>query len=113
VHDTATSVLRPATWAGPFHLGVAIQSRAPSNTAAVGTDRPAIRSHHARPERRQGEIAGEVVDVENHAMATLVALDVERPHTVVAHVLQRHRLDGVVETASGHNAKAPHVAGLS
>jgi hypothetical protein len=39
-----------------------------------------------RPKRRHREIAGKVVDVDDHSMATLAALDIERLHTVLARV---------------------------
>jgi hypothetical protein len=61
----------------------------------IGADRPAPGAHHARPERRHGEITREVVDVDDHPMATLAALDVERSHAVGAHVGQVHRLDRI------------------
>jgi hypothetical protein len=43
-----------------------------------------------------GEIAGQMVDVADHTMTTLVALDIERPHAGLPHVLQRHRLERFV-----------------
>ena len=44
----------------------------------------------------------QVVDVQNHLMPTLIALDVERAHAVGPHVLQRHRLDRIIEAGTGH-----------
>jgi hypothetical protein len=51
----------------------------------VGADRPAFRAHHARPERRHREIAGQMIDVDDHPVPALTALD-ERAHAVGAHV---------------------------
>jgi hypothetical protein len=42
------------------------------------------------------------VGTHDRAVATLAALDVERPHAVGAHVRQVHRLDGFVEATGGH-----------
>jgi hypothetical protein len=34
-----------------------------------------------------------MIDIHDHLVPALVALDRERPHRVLAHILQRHRLD--------------------
>jgi hypothetical protein len=72
--------------------------RSPPTSCQFG---PALRAHHARTERRHGQITRQVVDVDDHPMPALAALDVERPHAVRAHVRQVHGLDGFVGT--GHN----------
>ncbi len=45
--------------------------------------------------------------------AALMTLDRERPHAVLAHVLQRHRLDRIIEARAGHAKKSPAHAGQS
>ena len=45
-----------------------------------------------------GEIAGQMVDVNDHPMPAFVALDVERPHALMPYVFQRHRLDRFVRS---------------
>jgi hypothetical protein len=61
---------------------------------------PALGAHQTRAERGHREIAREVVDLQDHLMPALQAHHVERPNTVLTHVLQRHRLDRVVEMPS-------------
>jgi hypothetical protein len=68
----------------------------------VGANRPALGANHLRPERRDREIAGQMVDVDDHAMAALMALHVERSHAVGAHVGEVHGLDGAIGSFNGH-----------
>jgi hypothetical protein len=70
----------------------------------VRTDRSAFRADHARTERGYGEIAREMIDIHDHLVAALVALDRERPHAVLAHVGEVHWLDRSGEAGGGHLA---------
>jgi hypothetical protein len=47
-----------------------------------------------------------VIGVDDHLVPALMALDRERPHAVLAHVGEVHRLDRIVEAGAGHWSKA-------
>jgi len=53
------------------------------------------------------------VDIHDHLVPALVALDRERPHAILAHVLQRHWLDWIVEARTHRPSRARCIAGLS
>jgi hypothetical protein len=61
------------------------------------------------PSGRRGSAGCEMVDVQDHLMAAPRALDRERPHAVLAHIRQIHRLDRVGEAGFGHRCRL-HVA---
>jgi hypothetical protein len=42
-----------------------------------------------------------MVDVHHDLVAALMTLDCERPHAIGAHILQRHRLDRIIEAGAG------------
>src|SRR6516162_7247330 len=44
-----------------------------------------------------------MVDVHDHCVPALIALDPRGPHAVLTHVLEVHRLDRVIETRTGHS----------
>jgi hypothetical protein len=46
--------------------------------------------------RAHGEIARQMVDVQDHLMAAMRTLDRERPHAVLAHIREVHPLDRAV-----------------
>ena len=50
-----------------------------------------------RGPRGHGEIACEMVDIQVHLVLSLLALDRERPHAILARVGEHHRLDRIVE----------------
>jgi hypothetical protein len=60
----------------------------PANSASHRRRSSCISCTPSAARKTAGEIAGEVVDVDDHPMATLMALDVERPHAAGAHVRQ-------------------------
>jgi hypothetical protein len=68
---------------------------------------PAFRANHPRPERWHGEFAREMVDIHDHLVPALVALDRKRPNVVLPHVGEVHWLDRIVEADGGHLVSSP------
>jgi hypothetical protein len=57
-----------------------------------------------------------MVDIQDPFMPALMALHPERPHAVVTHIFQRHRLDWIIEARDRHHhrpSRARTIAGLS
>jgi hypothetical protein len=62
--------------------------------------------HFVHTIRGPNSVSGILIDVEDHLVPAAVAHDVERPHAVLAHVREVHRLDFVLEPV-GHGFTTP------
>jgi hypothetical protein len=63
------------------HCTRSLSSKAvPSSSAAHRPRSSRTRARHLRPERRHGQMARQVVDIEDHLVQTLVAVDRHRAH---------------------------------
>ena len=51
-----------------------------------------------------------MVNVEDHLVQALVALDVERAHAVLPHVIETHLLNRIIEARAGHHQRASRAA---
>jgi hypothetical protein len=54
---------------------------------------PPLGADHARPELPHQEVAGLLVDVEDHLVPAAVAHDLDRSNAVLAHVREIYRLE--------------------
>jgi hypothetical protein len=82
--------------------------RAPAFGHASAPIVPPLRTHHLRPERRHGQMARHVVDIEDHLVQTLVAVDRQRAHPVRPHVGEVHWLIRIMEAGAGNHQRIEH-----
>jgi hypothetical protein len=82
--------------------------RAPAFGHASAPIVPPLRTHHLRPERRHGQMARHVVDIEDHVVQILVAVDRQRAHPVRPRVGEVHWLIRIMEAGAGNHQRIEH-----